>query len=845
MTALLTADWCQYGKDSYMRKTEVYSMDWLNEVDLDTSILTPAPFGGPIAVRRDRSKLAEVKFSGKPIVTVYTASGRKLETFLWNNGNIVETGWSCSDELLFIQEDGCVLTYDMFGNYQHTFSMGQEAQELSVIEGKIFSTFYGSDSITGVAVLTKAYRIFVVSNVKEPKVRRLPVIPGPNVRPNAWAVICKDRQILVLVARGQELYLLNPSEPQAIQQKYLNIDSMNIGTMRISVLNIAVSQDYSCVAMQTDMGQIWIGSSDLDKNYRIYDTRASHPSKQLVWCGTFAVLGVWDSKVTVIGKLDHSLNLNFPYDWPVHLVQEVDCVRVVSTFSTDIIQQVPLVVQEIFRVDSTSPGSNLFEASKQFQKQSHRADDYIQQVKPDLQLAITQCIQAAGHEFNPVHQKMLITAASFGKVFSADYNPEKYVEMCRILRVLNAVRDPKIGIPLTYTQLKEYLTVPTLLDKLIARRQYYLAIQAAKYLRLSGKEDGSHILAHWAFYKVKQTSVDRDTIAEEIASKLGNNPGVSYTEIAKKAADYGRTQLTIKLLDYEPRASLQVPLLLRLGQDRTALQKAISSGNTDLVYTVLLHLRDNMSSLRELQMEIRKFPLAQALYLKYCKEHNKDALRDIYLQEDDHLEQAACHIRDVYNPKNDLAKQVVLVSAQEAYKRGKNDLNAALCDEQLRLLNHQKSLEENFKRGFVNLSLHDTIKTLLEIGEVKLADKLRSEYKVPDKRYWWLRIMTLAANDQWRDLENFSKSKKPPIGFEPFVDVCLERGKPEEAQKYFSRIKEENKVKYYIKLGMHEEAAKLAFAQRDRESLRFIQAKADKSVAVKIAPLLAALEEKK
>lgn len=47
-----------------------------------------------------------------------------------------------------------------------------------------------------------------------------------------------------------------------------------------------------------------------------------------------------------------------------------------------------------------------------FQKQSHRADDYIQQVKPDLQLAITQCIQAAGHEFNPVHQKMLITVSS-------------------------------------------------------------------------------------------------------------------------------------------------------------------------------------------------------------------------------------------------------------------------------------------------------------------------------------------------------------------------------------------------------------------------------------------------
>jgi hypothetical protein len=47
-------------------------------------------------------------------------------------------------------------------------------------------------------------------------------------------------------------------------------------------------------------------------------------------------------------------------------------------------------------------------------------------------------------------------------------------------------------------------------------------------------------------------------------------------------------------MDYEPRASLQVPLLLRLGEDRPALVKAIESGDTDLVYTVLLHLRENM-----------------------------------------------------------------------------------------------------------------------------------------------------------------------------------------------------------------------------------------------------------
>lgn len=48
------------------------------------------------------------------------------------------------------------------------------------------------------------------------------------------------------------------------------------------------------------------------------------------------------------------------------------------------------------------------------------------------------------------------------------------------------------------------------------------------------------------------------------------------------------------MIDYEPRAHQQVPLLLTLGEERAALHKAVESGNTDLVYTVILHLRENM-----------------------------------------------------------------------------------------------------------------------------------------------------------------------------------------------------------------------------------------------------------
>jgi hypothetical protein len=47
-------------------------------------------------------------------------------------------------------------------------------------------------------------------------------------------------------------------------------------------------------------------------------------------------------------------------------------------------------------------------------------------------------------------------------------------------------------------------------------------------------------------------------------------------------------------MDFEPRAGLQVPLLLRLKEGRAALVKAIDSGNTDLVHMVMQHLREHM-----------------------------------------------------------------------------------------------------------------------------------------------------------------------------------------------------------------------------------------------------------
>lgn len=81
-----------------------------------------------------------------------------------------------------------------------------------------------------------------------------------------------------------------------------------------------------------------------------------------------------------------------------------------------------------------------------------------------------------------------------------------------------------------------------------------------------------------------------------------------------------------------------------------------------------------------------------------------------------------------------MSREALLQSAQENFKLARNDTNAALTEEQIKLLRYQKSLEDTGHESIVGKPLHDTVKILLLQNELKLADKLRSEYRISDRR---------------------------------------------------------------------------------------------------------------
>lgn len=86
------------------------------------------------------------------------------------------------------------------------------------------------------------------------------------------------------------------------------------------------------------------------------------------------------------------------------------------------------------------------------QEKSHRSDEYLCLIKNKLPEAVAECIETASYEFDTTTQRGLISAAYFGKAFIPNHSPDDYIKISRILRVLNALRDPQIGMPLTYKQ---------------------------------------------------------------------------------------------------------------------------------------------------------------------------------------------------------------------------------------------------------------------------------------------------------------------------------------------------------------------------------------------------------
>ena len=454
------------------------------------------------------------------------------------------------------------------------------------------------------------------------------------------------------------------------------------------------------------------------------------------------------------------------------MIPDVDGARVISNDVCEFVQKVPAAVQDVFQVGSESPASVLLDAMEQLDKRSPKADDNIRLIQSSLAEAVDTCVRAAGHEYSSPWQKQLLRAASFGKSVLDLYNSDDFVEMCETLRVMNAVRYYKIGMPISYEQYIR-LTPDGIVQRLVNRRQYLLALRLSEYLRLPTEK----IYVHWASQKVRVSSEDEDSICQAIVQKLKGKPGVAFEEIARTAYDEGRGRLATMLLNYELRAASQVPLLLQMEEGELALDKAIQSGDTDLIYYVLLHLRGKLP-LAAFFRVINKRPVATALVETSARAQDMELLKDLYYQDDRRLDGALLIFRQALEQHQQQQQQQQqkearsnidrLRLAQKVLQDSKEHApEVKALDDAAKLLRMQDALTKELPEPFFGLSVNQTVYQLTRLGYGSRAKKVQSEFRVPEKTYWWLRLRALVARRDWGELEEMGRNnRKSPIGWE-------------------------------------------------------------------------------
>lgn len=819
----MSVEWNQLA-DKYYRKTEVYVMQWGDKIELDKHIVCGAPFGGPIAMIPDERKM--LRLGGVTMCSIYTSAGRLINQFDWPHRGLIQMGWTDKENLACILDDGTVHLYSVHGELLNTFDMGPAVKRDHVAECII----WGSGMVVRTANKSEVYALEDFDAPAPYKLADTSACPSLARPPTCMTVIPPQFN-----ASGSPEVLLGTATGSivVVDKKEAQDQLLEHGPFA----KMVVSPSGGLVACFSDDGTLFVMTTEFDKNLSRFATKSKLPPKDMVWCGEEAVVLYWDRMILVVGHFGDFIK--YGYESALVLVPETDGVRVVSETNCQFLQQVPEATEKIFKLGSTTPAARLFDAAEAFENKSVEADSHLRGIKKDdLRTAIDDCLNAAAHEFNPSTQRSLLKAASYGKLSCESYKADRFVDMCRTLRVLNAVRHVEVGCPITFDQYTK-LEADVLIDRLINKHQHLLAFRICKYLRIPPER----VLIHWACAKIRAFEEERDEeLGRSIVEKMSNCPGISYREVATTAFQQGRRHLAAQLLEHEPLATVQVPLLLNFKEDEQALNKAIESGDTDLVYSAMLQIRDRMLNVEKRPFEeffavIRDKPLARNLYLSYCRQFDLASLKRFYYMLQRPTEAANIAVLEAYQAPDWKERMQGLDIALQLFQKDKtNEFPAAATEEQIRLLKFQREAEvelarERDKSGpevpFIDLSVSEVIEQYIALGKLRNAVAVKNAFKVPDNRFWYIEVRTLAKAGNWAELAKLTANKKaPPIGFQPFVEACVEQKNFAEAARYIARLPDPHEqMEWFGNIGYWKEAADVAARERDMEALQLIRSR--------------------
>ncbi|ODV90044.1 hypothetical protein CANCADRAFT_1774 [Tortispora caseinolytica NRRL Y-17796] len=790
-------NWTKIGKEYYSRH-QAYSLEWTN-VEIAHSHVAAAPNGGFIAVCRKligtHSYTTQQAYQTAISVRVFSNSGSLISTITWPHTILRGVGWTDDEFLTLVSATGDIRIYrDVFGNFFES-SLGPEASAIGVIDVQFTSKGLIArlidNSFVSVPKLSDPVPSILSLNIQNPEI-------------SSWCIRrSSSRSTDIAVFASGSLYIIDSSgaKKQPLQQS--------------AICSMQPSPSAKYFAAASPSGLVSIHSLQIDRTICEVTTDIEGENLLISWIGDDAVLLSNQEDVRIIDLQGSSATLY--YDSAVAFLPEQDGCRVLSDTTNDFIYKLDNPTVSTFRIGSTEPSAILLDCVDQLEKKSLKADENIRIIGDKINDAVDDTLHVSQCIFDRYWQKRLLKAASFGKSVIPLYNSDDFFDTCCAIRVLNSVRDPSVGIWLTYNQ---YTTIgpDSIIDRLMNRRQYGLALKISEYLSLPV----DRICVRWACEVVKSTTLSDQEACDYIFDRIKDFRGIPYSDIAETAFDEGRIKLSTMLLKHEARDEMQIPLLLRMEEDDVALQRAEESKNTDLILYTILILWKKLS-LAEFFRLINSRPLASNVVRMLGEIEESSLLKDYYYQGDNLIGGALTLFADALEQDSlDSRLEKAMVASKVLADVKTSSLNSKNISEYCSLLNTQQKLESEYDHKFLGLSLYDTLSELISIGRVSRANSLSHEFKTSAKMYAWIKLRSLISARNWQELEKISRDKKSPIGFEPYVNACLDAGRKDLAALFIPkcvRLSREERAELWIKAERFQEAGEEAYKNKNKDLL--------------------------
>jgi len=538
------------------------------------------------------------------------------------------------------------------------------------------------------------------------------------------------------------------------------------------------------------------------------------------WCGeNVLVFQKSPSELTFYSMSEQSYSMSFLK--PISYDVDCDGIHVFHKYESFLITVVPEDMAYVLGISNT-PGVVLLYAYEKYMEKELKYD--LTGIRSNIDDGIDKCLNAAVNTFDIPLQKKLIGAANLGRSMCCKYDSTKFIDICSILRCLNAVRS--IGIPISYSELEE-LGPNSLIDRLTELHHWPLALELCKTMKIPNEEGTKQVTINWINYllsnAISSKSIDINAIAQKILYQLKKLPNVNYSEVAKVIYQKDKKrfmELAKSILVHESDPVKKAKVLIEFGDAETALKLAIEIHPLDPnpAYMIVSSLKQAYKR-GDVDNLLKKTPFATKLYQEYAKEDSPKLLLTVFQQQNDYLRQSVIHLsaaqaeNNVFDPK---PRNLALKEAEKCFSQLGNQDLGQLVKSSITLSQQNAAYKAEKGEDLMNKSVRETFIYAVGKGnDPHLAERLKNEHRLTEKQVWRWTVDAYIESGKVSNLNDMAYKKQFP-GYSSFVEACVRHGKLDLAYEFCNRIERPaDRIKSLTMIGKIMEAADLAFETGD------------------------------